>query len=118
MDLNTHENSTIVFDSSYRSIDDNRFTVNDWSQFYPGAAKAIPPNIPRPLGLPVVVTFYCDADHAGFWVTRRSNSGIIVYVNNAPITWYSTRQNTVESLTFGSEFVAMCIAVEKIESLR
>jgi hypothetical protein len=41
-----------------------------------------------------------------------------VYVNNAPITWYSKRQNTVESLTFGSESVAMRIAVEQIEGLR
>jgi hypothetical protein len=41
-----------------------------------------------------------------------------VYVNNAPSTWYSKRQNTVESSTFGSEFVAMRIAVEQIEGLR
>jgi hypothetical protein len=116
--LDTHENSTIVFDSSYRTVDDSRFTINDWSQFYPGAAEAIPPNIPRPLGLPVIVTCYCDADHAGCRVTRRSHSGIIVYANNAPITWYSKRQNTVESSTFGSEFVAMRIAVEQIEGLR
>jgi hypothetical protein len=85
--LDIHENLTIVFDSSYRTVDDSRFTINDWSQFYPGAAEAVPPNIPRPLGLPIIVTCYCDADHAGCRVTRRSHSGIIVYVNNAPITW-------------------------------
>jgi hypothetical protein len=63
--LDTNENSTIVFDSSYCTVDDSRFTINDWSQFYPGAAEAIFPCIPRPLGLPVIVTCYCDADHAG-----------------------------------------------------
>jgi hypothetical protein len=51
-------------------------------------------------------------------VTRWSHSGIIVNAKNAPITWYSKRQNTVESSTFGSEFVAMRIAVNEIEGLR
>jgi hypothetical protein len=32
--------------------------------------------------------------------------------------WYSKRQNTVESSTFGSEFVAMHVAIEMIEGLR
>ena len=32
--------------------------------------------------------------------------------------WYSKRQNTVESSTFGSEFVAMRIAKEMIVALR
>ena len=32
--------------------------------------------------------------------------------------WYSKRQNTVESSTFGSEFVAMKTAVEQVEALR
>jgi hypothetical protein len=68
--LDIHENSTVVFDSSYCTIDDSRFTINDWSQFYPGTAEAIPPNIPRPIGLPVVVICYCDADHAGCQVTQ------------------------------------------------
>ena len=32
--------------------------------------------------------------------------------------WYSKRQNTVESSTFGSEFVVMHVAIEMIEGLR
>jgi hypothetical protein len=36
----------------------------------------------------------------------------------APIIWYSKQQNTVESLTFGSEFVALRMAVELIIGLR
>jgi hypothetical protein len=61
---------------------------------------------------------FVDADHAGCRVTRRSHTGIIIFVNRAPILWYSKRQNTVESSTFGSEFVAMRIAIEMIECLR
>ena len=51
-------------------------------------------------------------------LTRRSHTGILLYVNNAPVQWYSKRQNTVESSSFGSEFVALRIAKEMIVTLR
>ena len=59
-----------------------------------------------------------DADHAGDRLTRRSQTGVLLYLNKAPIVWYSKRQNTVESSTFGSEFVAMKTAIELIEAFR
>lgn len=61
---------------------------------------------------------FVDADHAGCQLTRRSHTGVFIFVNRAPVLWFSKRQNTVESSTFGSEFVAMRIAVEMIEGLR
>ena len=51
-------------------------------------------------------------------MTRRSKSGILLYLNSAPIMWYSKRQNTVESSTFGSEFVALRISTDLVISLR
>ena len=43
---------------------------------------------------------------------------ILIYVQNAPIVWYSKRQNTVVTLSsFGSEFIAMRIAKEMIVAL-
>jgi hypothetical protein len=78
----------------------------------------IPPNAPEPRGNPIMISCFVDADHAGNLVTRRSHSGIIIFCNKAPIIWYSKCQNTVETSTFGSEFVAARIAVELIESLR
>ena len=59
-----------------------------------------------------------DADLAGELTTRRSQTGILVFGNMAPLIWYSKRQNTVESSTFGSEFVAMRILIEILEGLR
>jgi hypothetical protein len=38
--------------------------------------------------------------------------------NKTPIGWYSKRQNTVETATYGSEFVAARIAVDQIIDLR
>jgi hypothetical protein len=42
---------------------------------------------------------------------------VMVYLNRAPIIWFSIQQNTVESSSFGSEFVAMRIALEIIEGM-
>ena len=59
-----------------------------------------------------------DADHAGKILTRVSHTGIIIFVNNSSIIWYRKRQNTLESSSFGSEFIASRIATEMIEGLR
>jgi len=58
------------------------------------------------------LTCYVDADHARDKVTRRSVTGIILMVNNTPVTWISKRQKTVETSTYGSELVASRIAVD------
>ena len=61
---------------------------------------------------------FVDANHAGDTETRRSQTGILLFCNRAPIIWYSKHQNSVEASTFGSEFTAMKNAIELIESLR
>ena len=84
---------------------------------YTEAEDVIPHDMPRPRGEPVSISVFVDADHAGNQVTRRSHTGILIYCNLAPIMWFSKRQNTVESSTFGSEFIALKIATEQIEAL-
>ena len=49
---------------------------------------------------------------------RMSHLGILIYVNNALINFYSKIQNTVESSNFVSEFVALIIFTEMVEALR
>jgi hypothetical protein len=46
------------------------------------------------------------------------HTGIILYVQNAPIVWYNKRQNPVEAATFGSEFIALRIYKELIVVMR
>jgi hypothetical protein len=99
-------------------VDEEHFLPVDWSEFYRDAMEAIPPNAPEPRGNAVIVSCFVDADHAGNRVTRRSHTGILIFCNRAPIIWFSKRQNTVETSTFGSEFIAARIAVELIEGLR
>ena len=91
----------MVFDWTEPVLDESRFQEVDWKEFYPEAAELIPPNAPEARGRGVVTTCFVDADHAGCRLTRRSHSGIIIFVNRAPIIWFSKRQATVESSIFG-----------------
>ena len=86
-------------------------------ELYPDAEDHVPPNMPEPLGQEVDISCFVDSDHAGNKITRRSHTGILLYLNSAPIIWYSKRQNTVESSTFGSEIIAMKQAVDMIEAM-
>lgn len=115
--LKKHSRSRIVFDDGYVDWRD-KFVDVDWSDFYPDAIEPIPSNAPESRGPEVQVNCFVDADHAGNRVTRRSHTGVLIYCNKAPICWYSKRQNTVETSTFGSEFVALKIATELIQGLR
>jgi hypothetical protein len=109
----------MVFDPKVIHLDENAFPKTDWKDsIYGKVTEELPPNAPEPLGKPVYMTCFVDANHAGESMTRRSQTGYLIYLNNAPIDWFSKKQNTVESSTFGSEFVAMRIAVEKIRALR
>jgi hypothetical protein len=116
--LKAHARSRIILDDAKPIVDETQFVKVDWTAFYPDATEAIPPNAPEPRGKDILISCFVDADHAGNQITRRSHTGIIIFCNRAPIVWYSKRQNTVETSTFGSEFIAARIAVELIEALR
>ena len=45
-------------------------------------------------------------------------TGILHLVNKTPLDWYSKKQATVETATYGSEFVAARTCVEQIIDLR
>ena len=116
--LKQHPKRKIAFDPDDPAVSEGRFKKYDWHDFYRGAKEAIPPNAPKSRGREVSTHCFVDASLAGDLSNRRSQTGVLIFVNRAPILWYSKRQSTVESSTFGSEIGAMKTAVEMIESLR
>jgi hypothetical protein len=59
------------------------------------------------------------SDHgAGDKVTRRSRTGVLVFLNCAPTVWFSKKQHSIETSSFGSEFTAMKQGMEISEGLR
>ena len=124
--LKDHNRSKMVFDHEPVFIHDDDVPFEEralskakfMAELYPDAVEDIPCNAPKPRGKAVTITTFVDSDHAGDKMTRRSRTGVIIFVNRAPIIWYSKRQNTVETSTFGSEFVALKQAFEMVKSVK
>ena len=64
-------------------------------------------NAPRAIGKEFIIRAYVDADFAGDILTRMSRTGFVVFINGSPIFWMSKKQSSLETSSFGSEFVAM-----------
>ena len=94
------------------------FIEYDWNEFYPDAEEELPPDMPTPIGTKLTTVCYVDADHAHDTLTRRSVTGILLFVAGMPVKWYSKRQKTVETSSYGSELVATRIAIELVQELR
>lgn len=119
--LKKYHNSEMVFDPTSPDIDENEFQVRDWttSEFgHVQGQEELPPNAPPPRGFGFKTKAKVDADHASDSVSRRSRTGFVVYLNCALIYWLSKKQTSVESSSFGSEFVAMKQLCEYLRGLR
>jgi hypothetical protein len=116
--LRKHKDQVMFFNPAYMDARESDFIQTQWADIYGDIKEEIPINFPVPLGKPVRITVYVDADHTGNVVTRRSQTGFIIFVNSAPIIWYSKKQKTIESSTFGAEFVALRVCIEALIALR
>ena len=115
--LKKFKKGTIIIDP--KCPDHNQFDVADhdqWREFCPDVEEMVPDKekCPTPRGPPVRITVCKDADHAHDLVTRRSVTGTLLFLNNAPVKWISKRQKTVETSTCGSELVAGKVATELV----
>ena len=119
--LKARPNAEMVFDPTPINPDMSLFPKEDWSYSaygYESLKEELPKDMPIPHGQSMTMRVFVDSDHAGDQVTRRSRTGFIVFLNNAPIYWSSKKQNSCETSTFGSEFVAMKQATEYVRGLR
>ena len=63
------------------------FNEEYWSYFHAVAEDVLPPNMPTPQGKTVQIVTFVVADNAGCLLTRRSRTGVLIYVNKAPVLW-------------------------------
>ena len=66
----------------------------------------------------MTTTTYVDANLHHDQVTGKAVTACLHIVNATPSRWYTKRQATVETATYGSEFVAARIATDPIIDLR
>jgi hypothetical protein len=91
----------------------------DWAySVYGDSKEEVPSDMPTPRGKPVRTSTFEDANLMQDLTTGRSVSGILHLVNSTPTDWYCKLQNSVETATYGSEFVAARLATEQIMDLR
>lgn len=121
--LNVHKENMLNFNPTYldlpEPLDPNhnaKCKMQDWTVkwFYSDTRESIPDNAPPPRGKSVQINAFVDANHAENKVTRRWHIGFIIFMNMAPVYWYSKRQNCVEISTYSSEMVALRIISKKL----
>ena len=92
--------------------------IPDFGNQYSDFEEEKDPRIPEPLMKEIPQNIFVDANHGHDKVTGRSISGIISFAGRTPIYWAAKRQSSVQTTTFGSEFIALKKAVEETLTLR
>ena len=97
--LRKYHNTELVYDPSDPVVEQDVFEQIDWTSSEFGAVQGkeeVPSNMPEPRGLGFIMHAKVDADHASDTMTRHSRTGFLVYLNCAPIYWWSKKQNSME----------------------
>jgi hypothetical protein len=119
--LKKYHNTEVVYDPSDPVIDEAQFDAKDWASSEFGhldGVEELPPNMPEPRGQGFVRKAKVDTNHASYSVTRRSRTGFLVWINSCLVYFLSKKQTSVETSSFGSEFVAMKQCCEYLRGLR
>ena len=85
--LKARPKRTPAFDPQHPAIDEEQFVECDWHDFFRAAKESIPWDAPVARGNVVSTHCFVDVSHAGNRVTRCSQTGILLFVNRAPIVW-------------------------------
>ena len=119
--LKKYHNTELVFDPNDPVVDENDFKRRDWasSEFGHVEGKAeFPANMPEPRGHGFIMRTKVDANYSSDTVSRRSRTGFLIYLNCVLVYWWSRKQTSDESSSFGSEFVTLKQCYEYIRGLR
>ena len=115
--LLNYNNSVIRIRTELPDVSDFNFFEYDWSNSpYAGAREDIPSNLPNARGKPVLMTSFVDANLYHDALSGKSVTGVLHFLNKTPLDWFSKKQNTVETATFGSENNAARAAIEQIRA--
>jgi len=84
--LDIHKQNTLSFDPTYLEMSEpvdgtqsRSYKQDAMKKFYPDAEELLPTNAPK-AGKAVQTNVFCDTDHAGNKITRRSQSGILIFL--------------------------------------
>ena len=116
--LKLHPKRKIEFVVMHPSIDERRFKKYNWYNFYRSEKEAIPLDCPEPLGNLISTHCFVDDELSGNFISRRIQTGVLIFCNRGPVICHSKRHNSVETSKFGSEMMALKNVVELVEAFR
>ena len=90
---------------------------HDWASMYGNVKEIIPNDAPAPLGKSVVLSHYVDANLYHDALMGCSVTACLHFANATPMDWYTKKQETIETATYGSEFMAARTCVEQVIDL-
>ena len=83
----------------YSSLPDQDFDCT--YSVYGNVHEILPDDMPDPLGETVTTTTTMDANLNHCLATGKSLTGCLHFVKKTPVDWYSKKQATVETATYG-----------------
>ena len=76
---------------------------SDWTySVYGYVQEHLPDDMPEPVGKEVITKITMDVNLNHCLATGQSLTGCLHFVNKTPVDWYSKKQATVETATYGS----------------
>ena len=106
--------ATICIRTDMPDFSDLNTVDYDWTNSpYAGTREDLPTNIPTPKGKPVKIFTYADANLYHDMLTGKAVTAILHFLNKTPFDWFSRKQQTVETATFGAESSAARTAIEQ-----
>ena len=124
LNVNLKENpGRIVFNGTLEKSLESLFEIGTqdkekWKGFYPDADELEPLREPDAIENSMVIRVYVDVNNTGNMLNMRSHTGILIYVNNTSMIWFSKRKNTVEYSSSRSKLIYLSIAMKMVEALR
>ena len=98
--------NSVTDQPDYSFLPDQDF---DWTNsVYGNVQEILPDDMPDPLGEAVITTTTMDANLNHCLATGKSLTGCLHFVNKTPVNWYSKKQATVETATYGSTWTFFC----------
>ena len=117
--IESHQNTVMVFDPTLPDINRSACTYEYWtSSTYGEYKEEIPNNDSKPRGIGFTMIAFVDSDYDGDTVTQRLTTLFLIFLNGAPIYWYSKKQMSIETSPLGYEFIEMKLCREYIKGLR
>ena len=85
---------------------------------YGKVTEVIPPNTPKPLRKSIKMITYVDTNLMHGLVMGKSVTGISHLLNQTPVEWFTRRQPTVKTATYGADFMVARTATKQILEMR